>query len=220
MGLSRGRNFPTDRLRRSTSPPAREVTRSRGSDPIASCIVFNAHGQKPRKPENSPMSPLSPRRRRRPSTCAWRSRSKATTSATTRRTRRPSPTPNTTRCGARNAAIEARFPELVSAEVAVAEGRRRAARASPRCATRVPMLSLDNAFADEDVADFVGRIRRFLKLPDDERSPSPPSRRSTGCRCRCATRTASWSPPPPAATAPRARTSPPTSGRWRTSRTS
>ena len=31
------------------------------------------------------------------------------------------------------------------------------------------MLSLGNAFAEEDVADFVGRIRRFLKLGDDEK---------------------------------------------------
>jgi DNA ligase (NAD+) len=34
----------------------------------------------------------------------------------------------------------------------------------------VPMLSLDNAFAEQDVVDFVTRIRKFLKLSGDEKT--------------------------------------------------
>ena len=66
-------------------------------------------------------------------------------------------------------AIEKRFPDFVSAESpsqkvgAAPSGRFRKVRHA------VPMLSLDNAFAEEDVVDFVGRIRRFLKLSEDER---------------------------------------------------
>jgi DNA ligase (NAD+) len=65
-------------------------------------------------------------------------------------------------------AIEKRFPELVTAESpsqkvgAAPSGRFKKVRHA------LPMLSLDNAFADEDVRDFVGRIVRFLKLPDDK----------------------------------------------------
>src|SRR6202451_306728 len=65
-------------------------------------------------------------------------------------------------------AIEARFPQLRTLERLT---QRVGAAPSARFAKvrhAVPMLSLDNAFADEDVVDFVGRIRRFLRLPDDE----------------------------------------------------
>jgi DNA ligase (NAD+) len=64
-------------------------------------------------------------------------------------------------------AIEKRFPDFVSAESpsqkvgAAPSGRFKKVRHA------VPMLSLDNAFAEEDVRDFVGRIVRFLKLADD-----------------------------------------------------
>src|SRR5580692_10013717 len=68
----------------------------------------------------------------------------------------------------RYTAIEARFPDLRTLESLT---QRVGAAPSSRFAKvrhAVPMLSLDNAFTEEDVADFVGRIRRFLRLPDDE----------------------------------------------------
>src|SRR6185437_3582804 len=64
--------------------------------------------------------------------------------------------------------IEKRFPEFVTSDSpsqkvgAVPSGRFKKVRHS------LPMLSLDNAFAEADVVDFVGRITRFLKLPDDK----------------------------------------------------
>jgi DNA ligase (NAD+) len=66
-------------------------------------------------------------------------------------------------------AIEARFPDLrtqdsLSLKVGAApSGKFKKVRHA------VPMLSLDNAFAEEDVVDFVSRIRRFLKLSDDDK---------------------------------------------------
>jgi DNA ligase (NAD+) len=68
----------------------------------------------------------------------------------------------------RYGAIEARFPQLRTLESLT---QRVGAAPSARFAKvrhAVPMLSLDNAFAEEDVVDFVGRIRRFLRLPEAE----------------------------------------------------
>src|ERR1700722_14143986 len=58
----------------------------------------------------------------------------------------------------RNAEIEARFPLLVRSD---SPSHRVGAKASKGFAKVVharPMLSLDNAFSDEDVADFVTRV--------------------------------------------------------------
>ena len=68
----------------------------------------------------------------------------------------------------RNAAIEARFPALVLADSPSRRVGARPARGFAKLRHAVPMLSLDNAFSDEDVTDFVDRIRRFLRLPADE----------------------------------------------------
>jgi DNA ligase (NAD+) len=68
----------------------------------------------------------------------------------------------------RNAEIEARFPHLVrDNSPSLRVGAQRAAKFSP-VVHGAPMLSLDNAFADEDVAEFEARIRRYLRLPEDE----------------------------------------------------
>ena len=68
----------------------------------------------------------------------------------------------------RYGAIEQRFPELRTLEsltlkVGVAPTGRFA-----KVRHAAPMLSLDNAFSGDDVARFVDRIRRFLKLAEDE----------------------------------------------------
>src|ERR1700692_3550969 len=66
-------------------------------------------------------------------------------------------------------AIEARFPELVTSDSPSQKDGTQPSGRFAKVRHAVPMLSLDNAFAEEDVVDFVGRIRRFLKLGDEEK---------------------------------------------------
>jgi len=65
-------------------------------------------------------------------------------------------------------AIEARFPELRQAD-----SPSDAVGAAPvggfgKVTHLKPMLSLDNLFADEEVSEFIARVRRFLNLKSDE----------------------------------------------------
>jgi DNA ligase (NAD+) len=68
----------------------------------------------------------------------------------------------------RNAAIEARFPELIrddspSNRVSIAPE-----SGFAKVRHRTPMLSLDNAMGEEEFADFRSRVRRFLGRVSDE----------------------------------------------------
>jgi DNA ligase (NAD+) len=68
----------------------------------------------------------------------------------------------------RYGAIEEKFPDLRTLESLTRKVGAAPARGFAKVRHTVPMLSLDNAFNEEDVADFVARIRRFLNLKDDE----------------------------------------------------
>ncbi len=68
----------------------------------------------------------------------------------------------------RNAELEAAFPHLIRPDSPRRQvGHEVAASPLAKVTHEVRMMSLDNAFADEDVADFVARVRRYLNLPDD-----------------------------------------------------
>jgi len=65
-------------------------------------------------------------------------------------------------------AIEEAFPELKDAASASAKVGAKASGKFAKIRHRVPMLSLDNAFTDEAVAEFAQRVHRFLGRKDDE----------------------------------------------------
>jgi DNA ligase (NAD+) len=64
-------------------------------------------------------------------------------------------------------ALKVAFPELVAVESAAEKVGAAPSETFAKVRHRVPMLSLGNAFADEEAEDFVGRIRRFLNLAED-----------------------------------------------------
>ncbi|MSO66498.1 MAG: NAD-dependent DNA ligase LigA [Pseudolabrys sp.] len=69
----------------------------------------------------------------------------------------------------RYTAIEARFPDLRTLESLSLKVGAAPTGKFKKVRHAVAMLSLDNAFEEQDVVDFAARIRRFLKLGEDEK---------------------------------------------------
>ncbi|WP_199503338.1 NAD-dependent DNA ligase LigA [Qipengyuania sp. YIM B01966] len=68
----------------------------------------------------------------------------------------------------RNAELEAAFPHLIRADSpSAAVGHQVAASPLAKVRHAVRMMSLDNAFTADEVAEFVARVRRFLSLAED-----------------------------------------------------
>ncbi|MFC7291912.1 NAD-dependent DNA ligase LigA [Hirschia litorea] len=61
-------------------------------------------------------------------------------------------------------ALEAEYPELVSEDSPSQNVGVKPSGRFPKITHLEPMLSLDNAFSDEDVSEFLARIRRFLGI--------------------------------------------------------
>jgi DNA ligase (NAD+) len=68
---------------------------------------------------------------------------------------------------AENNALEAAFPHLIRADSPNAQVGAAATSALGKVPHAVRMMSLDNGFSDEDIGEFLARVRRFLALPEE-----------------------------------------------------
>lgn len=66
-----------------------------------------------------------------------------------------------------NNALEAAFPHLVRVDSPNAQVGATPSSTLKKVQHAVRMMSLDNGFSDDDIAEFLARVRRFLALPDD-----------------------------------------------------
>ena len=136
-----------------------------------------------------------------------------TTGATMAKTRRRSPMPTTTRCGGATRRWRRPFRRSPTRE---SLNRKVGAAPSEKFAKVrhvVPMLSLGNIFADEEVEEFCARVRRFLGLGEDAPLDLVAEPKIDGLSCSLRYEDGELGRRRRAATATRARTSPPTCGR-------
>jgi len=68
----------------------------------------------------------------------------------------------------RNLAIEQRFPQLIREDSPSFKIGAPVSEKFEKVTHRIAMLSLDNAFSDKDIYDFIDRIRRFLRLSAEQ----------------------------------------------------
>jgi DNA ligase (NAD+) len=82
-----------------------------------------------------------------------------------------------------NRELEARFPHLVRPDSPSKRLGAPPAAGLAKVAHSRPMLSLENAFSEEEVEEFVGRVKRFLNLPDDAAVPATAEPKIDGLSC-------------------------------------
>ena len=67
-----------------------------------------------------------------------------------------------------NAELEAQYPHLIRPDSPSRQVGAAPSSALAKVAHARPMLSLENGFSEEEVREFLRRVRRFLSLPEDE----------------------------------------------------
>jgi DNA ligase (NAD+) len=84
----------------------------------------------------------------------------------------------------RNAELEAAFPHLIRPDSPSRKvGHEIAASPLAKVGHEVRMMSLDNAFADEEVAEFIARVRRYLNLAEDAEVATTAEDKIDGLSC-------------------------------------
>lgn len=64
--------------------------------------------------------------------------------------------------------LEEKFPELITSQSPTQKVGTKPSKGFKKIKHSVPMLSLGNVFSEEELDDFLGRVRKFLGLPENE----------------------------------------------------